>query len=82
MCRARNLTTAVCYRPGTDGPFGSRSGFWYGRCLSSLGLGAVCAGRRGARAGSLDLDEVVALAQACRGPYAELIYVLAMQGLR
>ena len=30
----------------------------------------------------LDLDEVVALAQACRGPYAELIYVLAMQGLR
>ena len=27
-------------------------------------------------------DEVVALAQACRGPYAELIYVLAMQGLR
>lgn len=30
----------------------------------------------------LDLDEVVALAQACRGPYAELVYVLAMQGLR
>ena len=30
----------------------------------------------------LELDEVVALAQACRGPYAELIYVLAMQGLR
>jgi integrase len=30
----------------------------------------------------LDLDEVVALAHACRGPYAELIYVLAMQGLR
>ena len=30
----------------------------------------------------LDLDEVVALAQACRRPYAELIYVLAMQGLR
>ena len=30
----------------------------------------------------LDFDEVVALAQACRGPYAELIYVLAMQGLR
>ena len=27
----------------------------------------------------LDLDEVVALAQACRGPYAELVYVLAMQ---
>jgi integrase len=25
---------------------------------------------------------VVALAQACRGPYAELVYVLAMQGLR
>jgi integrase len=24
----------------------------------------------------------VALAQACRGPYAELVYVLAMQGLR
>ena len=30
----------------------------------------------------LDLDEVVALAQACRGPYAEMVYVLAMQGLR
>ena len=30
----------------------------------------------------LDLDEVVALAQACRGPYAELVYILAMQGLR
>ena len=30
----------------------------------------------------LDLDEVVALAQACRGPYAELVYVLALQGLR
>jgi integrase len=30
----------------------------------------------------LDLDEVVALAQACRGPYAELVYVLAMQGVR
>jgi hypothetical protein len=30
----------------------------------------------------LDLDEVVALAQACRGPYAELVYVLAMHGLR
>jgi integrase len=30
----------------------------------------------------LELDEVVALTQACRGPYAELIYVLAMQGLR
>ena len=25
---------------------------------------------------------MVALAQACQGPYAELIYVLAMQGLR
>ena len=23
-----------------------------------------------------------ALAQVCRGPYAELVYVLAMQGLR
>jgi len=30
----------------------------------------------------LDLDEGVVLAQACRGPYAELVYVLAMQGLR
>ena len=30
----------------------------------------------------LDLDEVVALAQACRGPYAELVYVLAMHGVR
>jgi integrase len=30
----------------------------------------------------LDLDEVVALSQACRGPYAELVYILAMQGLR
>jgi site-specific recombinase XerD len=30
----------------------------------------------------LDLDEVVALAQACRGPYAELVYELAMQGVR
>jgi integrase len=30
----------------------------------------------------VDLDEVEALAQACRGPYAELVYVLAMQGLR
>ncbi len=30
----------------------------------------------------LDLDEVVALAQACRGPYAELVYVLALQGVR
>ena len=29
----------------------------------------------------LDLYEVVALAQACRGPYAELVY-LALQGLR
>ena len=39
-------------------------------------------GRRRARGRFLDLDEVVALAQACRGPYAELVYVLAMQGLR
>ena len=30
----------------------------------------------------LELDEVVALAQACRGPYAELADVLALQGLR
>ena len=37
---------------------------------------------RGGESRFLDLDEVVALAQACRGPYAELVYVLAMQGLR
>jgi integrase len=30
----------------------------------------------------LDLDEVAALAEACRGRYAELVYVLALQGLR
>jgi hypothetical protein len=32
--------------------------------------------------GRLDLDEVVALAQACRGPYVELVYVLALRGRR
>ena len=26
----RDLTTAVCYRPGADGPFGRRSGFLHG----------------------------------------------------
>ena len=30
----------------------------------------------------LDLDEVAALAEACRGRYGELVYVLAFQGLR
>jgi hypothetical protein len=51
--------------------------------------GECCRGGEGSdrgqprREGSfLELDEVVALAQACRGPYAELIYVLAMQGGR
>jgi Phage integrase family len=39
-------------------------------------------GAGAARGRFLDLDEVVALAQACRGPYAELVYVLALQGLR
>ena len=38
----RDPTTEVCYRPGADGPLGRRSGFWYGRCLSSCWrLGAV-----------------------------------------
>jgi hypothetical protein len=31
----------VCYRPGADGPLGRRSGCWYVRCLTSLGLSAV-----------------------------------------
>ena len=30
----------------------------------------------------LELDEVDALARACRGPYGELVFVLALQGLR
>jgi integrase len=30
----------------------------------------------------LDLDEVAALAEACRGRYGELVYLLAFQGLR
>jgi hypothetical protein len=49
---------------------------------------ALCSSWTGLAAGArregtfLALDEVVALAQACRGSYAELVYVLAMQGLR
>ena len=41
-------------------------------------LGSVLAERSEA----LDLDEVAALAKACRGRYGELVYVLAFQGLR
>jgi len=40
-CFERDLTPGVCYRPGADGPLGRCSGFWRGRCLSSLGLSAV-----------------------------------------
>ena len=40
----RDLTSAVCYRAGADGPLGRRSGFWYVRCVSSCQrLSAVCA---------------------------------------
>jgi hypothetical protein len=40
--RATRSDDTVCYRPGTDGPLGRRSGFWYERCLSSCQrLGAV-----------------------------------------
>jgi hypothetical protein len=40
--RATRSDDTVCYRLGTDGPLGRRSGFWYGRCPSSCQrLGAV-----------------------------------------
>ena len=41
MLRTPRSDDYVCYRPGADGPLGRRSGFWYGRCLSSLRLSAV-----------------------------------------
>ena len=37
----RDVTAEVCYRLGAGGLLGRRSGLWYGRCLSSPGLGAV-----------------------------------------
>jgi integrase len=55
-----------------------------GRVTVNVAAGAkALAGGQARREGKyLDLDEVAALAAACRGRYGELVYVLAFHGLR